>query len=81
MILIITAEHSLGAGIACLAHLKVHVKGLMVSDTNRRVLCFGFVPLATYLFIGMPPILTAKESNGPSNTPSVPLTTLTVFYT
>lgn len=45
--LIITG-HSLGAGTACLLHIKVHVEGLVVSDTNRRVLCFGFAPPPTF---------------------------------
>jgi hypothetical protein len=45
--LIITG-HSLGAGTACLLHIKVHVEGLVLSDTNRRVLCFGFAPPPTF---------------------------------
>ena len=45
--LIITG-HSLGAGTACLVHLKVHVEGLIVSNANRRVLCFGFAPPPTF---------------------------------
>ena len=44
--LIITG-HSLGAGTACLLHLKVHDEGLL---KDREIRCFGFAPPPTVAF-------------------------------